>query len=100
MTPEQARMARAALRLRVCDVAMLAGVSPTTITGLESENRGTQSGIVGIIQKVYEDGNERGRVEFTKNILSNGIGIMLYAPIAAERQSLNIIQWRRKYRST
>lgn len=40
MTPSQARMARAALRLGVRDVAELAKITPATVTRFETEKGG------------------------------------------------------------
>lgn len=54
LTPEQLRMARAALKLGVREVAELAEVTPFTISRFETGKGGLQSGTMIKIQKALE----------------------------------------------
>ncbi len=71
MTPEQARAARAILRVGVRDVAEATGVTPNTVSRIEAptENgkRGPQASTIAAIRSWYETKN----IEF---IAENGGG--------------------------
>jgi transcriptional regulator with XRE-family HTH domain len=54
MTPEQVRMARAALRLGVRDLAQIANVTPATVTRFETEKGGLQHSSAEAIRKALE----------------------------------------------
>lgn len=54
MTPEQLRMARAALRLGVRELAELAGVSFTTVSRFETEKGGLQHSTAEALRKALE----------------------------------------------
>lgn len=54
LSPEQLRMARAALKLGVREVAELAEVTPFTISRFETGKGGLQSGTMTKIQKALE----------------------------------------------
>ncbi|MCV2447175.1 helix-turn-helix domain-containing protein [Paracoccus sp. DMF] len=54
MTPEQVRMARAALRIGVRDLAEAAGVTPATITRFETEKGRLQHASAEAIRKALE----------------------------------------------
>lgn len=54
MTPEQLRMARAAVRLGVRELAQEAGVSFTTISRYETEKGGLQHSSAEAIRKALE----------------------------------------------
>lgn len=54
MTPEQLRMARAALRLGVRELAELAGVSFTTVSRFETEKGGLQHSTAETLRKALE----------------------------------------------
>lgn len=70
ITPAQCRMARAALRIGVRDLAAKSGVSAMTITRFENEASGGQSETLRKIQSALE---EMG-VEFTNG---DGSGVRL-----------------------
>jgi transcriptional regulator with XRE-family HTH domain len=54
MTPAQVRMARAALRLGVRDLAQIANVTPATVTRFETEKGGLQHSSAESIRKALE----------------------------------------------
>jgi len=54
MTPAQVRMARAALRLGVRDLAQIANVTPATVTRFETEKGGLQHSSAEAIRKALE----------------------------------------------
>lgn len=54
MTPVQVRMARAALRLGVRELAELASVTPATVTRFETEKGGLQHASAEAIRKALE----------------------------------------------
>lgn len=54
MTPEQLRMARAALRIGVRELAEMAETAPATITRFETERGGIQLSTAERIQKALE----------------------------------------------
>ena len=54
MKPEQLRMARAALRLGVRELAEIAGVSFTTVSRFETEKGGLQHSSAEAIRKALE----------------------------------------------
>lgn len=54
MTPEQLRMARAALRVGVRELADMAGVSFTTVSRFETEKGGLQHKSAEAIRKALE----------------------------------------------
>lgn len=54
MTPEQVRMARAALRIGVRELAEMAGVSFTTVSRFETEKGGLQHSSAEAIRKALE----------------------------------------------
>lgn len=55
MTPEQLRMARAALRIGVRELAEMAGISFTTISRFETERGGLQHSSAEAIRKALEN---------------------------------------------
>ena len=63
MTPEQVRMARAALRIGVRDLAEMAEVSFTTVSRFETEKGGLQHSSAEAIRKALE---ARG-IQFLEN---------------------------------
>jgi len=54
ISPDQMRMARAALKLGVRALAELAGVTPFTITRFENGRGGMQSGTMSVVIKALE----------------------------------------------
>ncbi|PHP27526.1 hypothetical protein CJ301_10220 [Limimaricola cinnabarinus] len=54
MTPAQVRMARAALRLGVRELAQLANVTPATVTRFETEKGGLQHSSAEAIRRALE----------------------------------------------
>lgn len=54
MTPAQVRMARAALRIGVRELAQLAKVTPATITRFETEKGGLQHSSAEAIRRALE----------------------------------------------
>jgi transcriptional regulator with XRE-family HTH domain len=63
LSPAQARMARAAVRMTVAEVGKLAHVSANTISSFEIERTVPHSGTLEHLRRVYE---ERG-ITFTAN---------------------------------
>lgn len=62
MTPLQLRMARAALKLGVRELAAAGGISPTTVTRFEAGRGGVNSGTLAKLEAALE---ERGIVFVT-----------------------------------
>ena len=54
LTSDQVRMARAALKIGVRELAEMAGVNPGTISRFETGKGGMQSGNLGAVQKALE----------------------------------------------
>ena len=80
MTPEQARAARAILRVGVRDVAEATGVSPNTVSRIEAPietgKRGPQSTTVSVIKAWFES---QGIVFISEN--GGGAGVRLRKPV-------------------
>lgn len=74
MTPEQVRMARAALRIGVRELAEMAGVTPATITRYETEKGGLQHTSAEAIRKALE---ARGIKFLESGDAANGDGVSL-----------------------
>jgi len=82
MTPEQARAARAILKLGVREVAELAKVTPNTVSRLEQDEtgpRGPQPVTVEAVRRVYEAAG----VQFIPEN-GGGAGVRLAKPKGAE----------------
>lgn len=74
MTPSQVRMARAALRLGVRELAELAGISYVTLNRFETEKSGLQHSSAEAIRKALE---AQG-IQFLENgEVANGSGVVL-----------------------
>lgn len=74
MTPEQVRMARAALRIGVRDLAELAGISYVTLSRFETEKSGLQHSSAEAIRKALE---AKGVQFLQDGTVAAGIGVAL-----------------------
>jgi hypothetical protein len=78
MTPAQVRMARAALRLGVRDLAQIANVTPATVTRFETEKGGLQHSSAESIRKALEAAGiqflDAGQVAIGPGVAIKGAG--------------------------
>ena len=76
MTPAQVRMARAALRLGVRDLAQVANVTPATVTRFETEKGGLQHSSAEALRKALEAAGiqflDAGQVAIGPGVALNG----------------------------
>jgi transcriptional regulator with XRE-family HTH domain len=79
LTPEQCRMARAALRWTVQDVAKLAGVSPTTVNQYEMGHTAPNASTLRVLRMTFEEAG----IVFIDD--GEGSGVRLVKPITGKQ---------------